>query len=206
MESIILRRQRIENLLQTGAVFLVIPLRQPNGEFRTPAMIARDIVVVLVCLRTADPTPAASLRTTVAIAAQSRGVRPRERTSQKFNPLTNPPRSLSPRPPQNSYQLSVVSLNQNRTSISTSTSPQIPCLRRVPFEATKRNQKSPLGAGPAICTARTPSQDAGDSLALHLWKHIEPRCWTDPRALLWKSSGLVTPSWPDWRLNDEDSR
>jgi hypothetical protein len=54
--------------------------------------------------------------------------------------------------------------NQVRTSNSRSTSPQIPCLRRVPFEATKRNQKSPLGAGPAICTARTHSQDAHNPL------------------------------------------
>ncbi len=30
---------------------------------------------------------------------------------------------------------------------STSTSPQIPCLRRVPFEATKRNQSAVSGAG-----------------------------------------------------------
>ena len=41
---------------------------------------------------------------------------------------------------------SSVSENHRRKSNSTSRSPQIPCLRRVPFEATKRNQKSPLGA------------------------------------------------------------
>ena len=45
-----------------------------------------------------------------------------------------------------------------------SISPQIPCLRRVPFEATKRNQKSPPGAGPVICTARISSRDAHDPL------------------------------------------
>ena len=45
------------------------------------------------------------------------------------------------------------------------TSPQIPCLRRVPFEATKRNQKSPLGAGPAICIARLAPRDAQDPVA-----------------------------------------
>ena len=55
-------------------------------------------------------------------------------------------------------QRSAISLK--RKPNSTSTSPLIPCLRRVPFDATKRNQKSPLGAGPAICTARIASRDA----------------------------------------------
>ena len=42
--------------------------------------------------------------------------------------------------------------------------PKFPASGGVPFEATKRNQKSPLGAGPAICIAQIPSQDAQDPL------------------------------------------
>ena len=68
-----------------------------------------------------------------------------------------------------------------------STSPQIPCLRRVPFEATKRNQKSPLGAGPAICTARIPLEDLPGSLPCQPRKNNDPRCWTGLRAVLRES-------------------
>ena len=44
-------------------------------------------------------------------------------------------------------QLSVISLQvsaRGRNQDQKTTSPLIPCLRRVPFDATKRNQKSPL--------------------------------------------------------------
>ena len=64
------------------------------------------------------------------------------------------------------------------------TSPQFPCLRRVPFDATKRNQKSPLGAGPSICIARIASRDAHDPLPCQPRRNIGPRRWTEPRALL----------------------
>ena len=64
------------------------------------------------------------------------------------------------------------------------TSPHIPCLRRVPFDTTKRNQKSPLGAGPSICIARIASRVAPDLLPCQPRRNIGPRRWTEPHALL----------------------
>ncbi len=64
------------------------------------------------------------------------------------------------------------------------TSPHIPCLRRVPFDTTKRNQKSPLGAGPSICIARIASRVAPDLLPCQPRRNIGPRRWTETHALL----------------------
>ena len=64
------------------------------------------------------------------------------------------------------------------------TSPHIPCLRRVPFDATKRNQKSPLGAGPSICIARIASRGAPELLPCQPRRKFGPRRWTEQRALL----------------------
>ena len=63
--------------------------------------------------------------------------------------------------------------------------PNIPgCLRRVPFDTTKRNQKSPLGAGPSICIARIASRVAPDLLPCQPRRNIGPRRWTETHALL----------------------
>ena len=78
------------------------------------------------------------------------------------------------------------------------TSPQFPCLRRVPFDATKRNQKSPLGAGPYICTARIASRAAHDPLPYEPRMNIGTRRWTEPRALLWLSSRKASGAYLHW--------
>ena len=78
------------------------------------------------------------------------------------------------------------------------TSPLIPCLRRVPFDATKRNQKSPLGAGPSICIARIASRVAPDLLPCQPRRNIGPRRWTEPRALLRESSRKAFRAYLHW--------
>ena len=80
----------------------------------------------------------------------------------------------------------------------TDESPQFPCLRRVPFDTTKRNQKSPLGAGPSICTARITSRVAPDLLPCQPRRNIGPRRWTETHALLRESSRKAFRAYLHW--------
>ncbi len=72
------------------------------------------------------------------------------------------------------------------------------CVRRVPFEATKRNQKSPLGAGPATCMARIPSQDSPHTAACQLRRISQigagVSSFNASRIFLFPSSFFLLPS------------
>ena len=75
--------------------------------------------------------------------------------------------------------------SEKKINTKFTTSLQIPCLRRVPFEATKRNQKSPLGAGPGICIARIAVKDAPEFLPYQSQEIICTLRLPESRALLW---------------------